>query len=291
MYEIPWKLIRRVAAGLLFLVLLKGSFYTVAQGERVVITRFGSIRTVAEPGLHMKLPLIDSATSIEVRTAAMEWKMWRIDEDKPETRDSRMESYSKDQQPAHIGVKITYRLKADTASVSEIYSQYRERMGLESNVLMPRAFEAVKVVFGQFTAMGVIQNRAHFNAQVAETYRSLVADAPAVIEGVQIQDISFSKVYEQAVEARMQAEVAVAKVTQDLERERKLAAIKVVQAEAEAQSVRLSGEAMAASIRARSAALRESPKLVELTLAEKWNGVLPTTMVPGGSVPFLGLGK
>lgn len=28
-------------------------------------------------------------------------------------------------------------------------------------------------------------------------------------------------------------------------------------------------------------------QLVELTAAEKWNGVLPTTMLPNGSVPFV----
>jgi regulator of protease activity HflC (stomatin/prohibitin superfamily) len=61
------------------------------------------------------------------------------------------------------------------------------------------------------------------------------------------------------------------------------------QAEANAKAVRLAGEAEADAIRARSAAIASSPKLVELTIAEKWNGVLPTTMVPGTAVPFIGV--
>jgi hypothetical protein len=42
---------------------------------------------------------------------------------------------------------------------------------------------------------------------------------------------------------------------------------------------------------ASSIALRDNPGLPTLTAAEKWNGVLPTTMVPGNALPFLNLAK
>ena len=38
---------------------------------------------------------------------------------------------------------------------------------------------------------------------------------------------------------------------------------------------------------ARAKALGTNPNLVTLVQAERWNGVLPTTMVPGSSVPFV----
>jgi len=41
----------------------------------------------------------------------------------------------------------------------------------------------------------------------------------------------------------------------------------------------------------RPEALKENRQLVELTAAEKWNGVLPTTMTPSGSVPFVKVGQ
>jgi hypothetical protein len=34
-------------------------------------------------------------------------------------------------------------------------------------------------------------------------------------------------------------------------------------------------------------ALGTNPNLVTLVQAERWNGVLPTTMVPGSAVPFV----
>jgi uncharacterized membrane protein YqiK len=96
----------------------------------------------------------------------------------------------------------------------------------------------------------------------------------------------------------MKAEVEVARVTQNLEREKKEAEIAVVKANAEAnaqlararaeaQAIQMKGEAEGTAIRARSAALKDSPRLVELTAVEKWDGKLPATMVPGAALPFM----
>ena len=49
----------------------------------------------------------------------------------------------------------------------------------------------------------------------------------------------------------------------------------------------LKGNAEATAIAARAKALADNPAIIQLTQAEKWNGALPTTMVPGSAVPFL----
>ena len=74
---------------------------------------------------------------------------------------------------------------------------------------------------------------------------------------------------------------------QNKAREQLQADIRVIQANAEAQSLKLKGDAEASAIDARGKALRDNPALVALVAAEKWNGILPTTMVPGGTTPFI----
>ena len=59
--------------------------------------------------------------------------------------------------------------------------------------------------------------------------------------------------------------------------------------EARASNIKITGEAEAAAIEARARALGTNPNLVTLVEAERWNGVLPTTMVPGSAVPFVSL--
>ena len=59
--------------------------------------------------------------------------------------------------------------------------------------------------------------------------------------------------------------------------------------EARASNIKITGEAEAAAIEARARALGTNPNLVTLVQAERWNGVLPTTMVPGSAVLFVSL--
>ena len=59
--------------------------------------------------------------------------------------------------------------------------------------------------------------------------------------------------------------------------------------EARASNIKITGEAEAAAIEARAKALGTNPNLVTLAQAERWNGVLPTTMVPGSAVRFVSL--
>jgi regulator of protease activity HflC (stomatin/prohibitin superfamily) len=121
---------------------------------------------------------------------------------------------------------------------------------------------------------------------------------PIIVESVQIENIDFSDAYENSIEARMLAEVEVQKVRQNAEREKVTAEITVIQAQAEAdaqlarataeaEATRIRGEAEASAIKAKAEALKDNAGLIALTQAEKWNGQLPTTMIPGSTVPFM----
>lgn len=267
------------------------SFYTVEQGERGIHTRTGALVGVKQPGLHGKFPFIDNVAMMEVREQPIEWKQ-------DGESDTRMESYSRDQQPADIAVTVTWSIPGDEATVGDIFTTYGSRERLYRAVVLPKAVEAVKNVFGTYDAVTVIQQRGKFNLDVSNALKALVVGYPVEISAVQVQDISFSNAYEQAVEARMMAQVEVQKREQQKQTEQINADIAVIAAEAEAKQVMLSGEARAQvtritgeaeadAIKARADALASNNKLVELTLAEKWNGELPTTMVPGQSVPFI----
>jgi regulator of protease activity HflC (stomatin/prohibitin superfamily) len=166
-----------------------------------------------------------------------------------------------------------------------------------------KAPQEVKTVFGQFTAISAVQERARFNQEVGDAVRGAIdLNAPIAIDSVQIENIDYSEAYEQSVEARMLAEVEVQKRQQELDQEKIAAQIAVTKAQGEADSqlakaqanaeaTRIQGEATADAIRARGAALRDNPTLVALTQAERWDGVLPRMMVPAGSVPILSFGN
>ncbi len=66
------KLIVGGAIALVILIVLSSALYTVDQTKQVVITQFGEpIRVVKDPGLHIKTPFIQQATTFEKRI--LEW--------------------------------------------------------------------------------------------------------------------------------------------------------------------------------------------------------------------------
>ncbi|MNZ76412.1 hypothetical protein D3C78_949150 [compost metagenome] len=115
---------------------------------------------------------------------------------------------------------------------------------------------------------------------------------------MQVENIDFSESYERSIEERMKAEVAIQTRQQNLATEQVQAQIQVTQAQAEADSklaqakadaeaTRLRGEAEAYAIRAKAEALASNQNLIELTKAERWDGKLPETMLPGTALPFI----
>ena len=260
-----------VFAGLILLTVVGGSFYTVDQGERGVILRNGKVVGTAEPGLGFKLPIVDSVKETNVQTQARIYEKVAV--------------YSRDQQSAVLQVSVNYRLPAD--QVEKIYSEFGGAGGLVSRLLDRQVPEEVKNVFGRFNAVTAIQERERLSNEIQDAIQKATTSPMLMVESVQIENIDFSDAYEQSIEQRMLAEVEVQKVQQNAQREKVQAEILVIQAKAEADAKKLQGDAEAHAINARGRALRDNPSLVELVQAEKWDGKLPTTMVPGQTVPFI----
>lgn len=274
-------------AFLAFIVIVFGSWYTVDQGERAVLLRNGAIVATSEPGLHFKMPWIEDFVRISVQQQSLRWT---CDKEGP-----CMQAYSQDQQPADLRVSVNWHIPE--GEVASAYSTFGGLAGLQDRLIARKAPQEVKTVFGRFNAVTVIQERARFNKEVAAAVSAAI-DGPVTIDSVQVENIDFSDAYEKSVEARMTAQVEVQKREQELAQKKIEAQITVTNAQAQADSqlavakanseaIRIQGDAQASAIKARAAALADNPLLVQLTASERWNGVLPTTMLPGSTLPFI----
>ncbi|MET1076740.1 MAG: prohibitin family protein [Pseudomonas sp.] len=272
-------------AGLLVAVALLGSWYTVNETERGVLLRNGALVGVIEPGLSFKIPLIESVKFISVQSNA--------------TTYPQLQAYSKDQQTATLNVSVSWHVVP--SEVGKVYTQYQDLDGLVTRLISRQVPTQVENVFGQYNAVSAVQNRGKFVADVTKAIREAV-NGPVVIDGVQVENIDFSDDYERSIALRMKAEVEVKTREQMLATEQVEAQIvvtraqaeadsKVAQAKADAEATRLRGDAEADAIRAKTLALSSNPALIELTKAERWDGTLPTTMLPNGTLPFIEVGK
>ena len=279
------KLVLLAIGAILLIMLLFGSWYTIDQGERGVHLRNGAVVGSAEPGLGFKVPLIDTIKRVSIQNLTMQY--------------DKVTAYSKDQQTAEIRVSVSFHVPP--GDVVELYSEYGSIEGLTSRLVDRQVPTQVENVFGQYTAISAVQNRVTFVKDVTTAIRNSVK-GPIVIDSVQLENIDFSDAYEKSIELRMQAEVLVQTEKQNLEKEKVNAEIAVTQARgradsslaearASAEAMRLKGDAEAAAIKAKAEALAQNQNLVELTKAERWNGVLPTTMIPNSTIPFLNTNK
>lgn len=276
-------------AALVALTVVFGSWYTVDQTKRAVLLRNGAYVETVQPGLHFKWPLVESITKIDMQTHTHTWGR------QPSPR---MDAYSSDQQPAALAVSVTLHVAPD--KVSEIYSRFGGDIEAAiTRLIAPHVNEKVKVVFGQFSAARAISERSKLNSEAAAALTESISYDPVfIIESVQIEDIAFSPEYIKSIEARMQAEIEVTRQQQNLAQEKIKAQIAVTQAQAIADSTLakakadaearvLVGDAEAKAIKAKGDALANNPGLVNLYTAERWDGKLPTTMLPGNSTPMI----
>jgi regulator of protease activity HflC (stomatin/prohibitin superfamily) len=287
------KIIKTAILGVfvLFLILVGfSSYYTIDQGERGVILRNGAIVGIAEPGLGFKIPIISKVVKISVQDQAVVY--------------NDVQAYSNDQQTAVMRVSLSYQVQ--TGNVSKLYSDYGSIDNLISRLLDRQVYKSMEEVFGQFNAATAIQDRVRLGKEFQSVIQKAVENSPITIKSVSIENIDFSSAYEQSIEDRMKAEVGVKTAQQnaqkaqvEAERDAKVTVInaeaaakaKLAAAEADAKAVELRGNAEAAAIKAKGDALNSNPGLVALTQAEKWNGQLPSTMLPNSTVPFMSVGK
>ena len=284
----PMLNLKSIVGGLLavlLLIALMGSWYTVNETERGVLLRNGALVGVVEPGLSFKIPLIETVKRISVQSNATTYQG--------------LQAYSKDQQTATLNVSVSWHVVP--AEVGKVYMQYQDLDGLVSRLISRQVPTQVENVFGQYNAVSAVQNRGKFVADVTKAIRDSVT-GPVVIDGVQVENIDFSDDYERSIALRMKAEVEVKTREQMLATEQVEAQIvvtraqaeadsKVAQAKADAEATRLRGSAEADAIKAKTLALSSNPMLIELTKAERWDGKLPTTVLPNGTLPFIDAAK
>lgn len=257
------------------------SVYTVNEGHIGIVKRFSEAQKQVSPGLHFKVPFIDSVEEIEVRTRKNEEKM---------------ASSTKEQMPVTLSVSVNWTVEKSAAL--ELYKQYGGLAQFENRILDPRFRSATKDVIPQYDAEKLIQDRASAIQAIESNLIEEMKDFPVTVDNIQIENIKLPAKYLTSIETK-QTEKNLADAEkhklarQNLEAQRgvntakaKADGIKLV-AIAEAESIRIKGLAEAEAITAKAKALGNNPLIIKLTEAQNWDGKLPATILGSSNMPIL----
>lgn len=260
--EKPFKILGSIVLAiiiLLFFVNIFKFFVVVDQGERGVLLEFGHAKTVYEPGLHFQMPIVHKVVIFDVRTK----------KDQVEAG-----AASKDLQLVETTIALNYH--PDPQKVDKIYQEVG--IEYESRVISPAIQESVKAATAKYTAEELITKRELVKEATRLNIAERLSTYHIIIDDFSIVDFSFSAEFDRAIEAKQTAVQDALKAENDLRRIEIEAKQKIETAKADAESIRIQGEA-----------LKANPELVDLKFVEQWNGVLPVYML-GDSIPLLNLG-
>jgi len=253
-------------ASLLLLGLVFGSYVIVPAGQRAVIysSVSGVQMTPLGEGFHFKAPYIQTANFITVQVQKTEYDTTAA---------------SKDLQNVQTKLAVNFHVTPDVTP--KLFQQYGA--DIVENVIHPAVNETVKAVMAQYPAEELITKREEVKAKIETALAGTLAKADVTVDGVYITNFEFSKDYSEAIEAKQVAQQQVLKSQQDLQRIKVEADQKVAQARAEAESLQLQREVITPNL----IALRQIEAFTKAI--EKWNGVLPETVLGGNSGALLNL--
>lgn len=271
-----FSLVKWAVIALFILVIVFSSFGNISTGERGVKTRLGAVVGTVDPGAYFKVPFIEGVSVMDVKTRTINYDKNGQEGDAVDT--SQLYGASKDLQDVKIGVVVTYNV--DPSKVVDIFSQYKSVDAYEASVIEPIVRKVVKATSAQFTAEELVTKRAEYGDEVTKALTEQFAANSATLTGFSVTNFEFSAEFTKAIEAKVTA-------TQNAE----AAKNKLEQIKYEAQQTIETAKATAEAqrIQAQSLAAQGGSDYVQLKALEKWDGHLPTQMVPGSTVPFINL--
>jgi prohibitin 2 len=242
---------------IVILVVALNGFESVGAGERgVVFSEFGGVlEGVLDEGLRFKIPFVEDIIKMDVTIQ------------KSQTQAT---ASSKDLQMVSSTIALNHHV--DPAAANIVYQQTKG--AYKSRIIDPAVQESVKAVTAQFTAEELITRRAEVSIEIKTALSERLRVHNIVVDEVSIVDFSFSRVFNDAIEAKQTAEQAALKAERDLDRIKIEAEQKITSARAEAEGQRLQRETI-------------TPALLQLRAIEKWDGHLP--QVTSGATPFIDL--
>lgn len=245
------KLLPGIIIGFIAAIIIPSTCSVVPAGHAGISVTMGKVdKNIRAEGLTFKKPFVEKIVKVNLQQS---------------TANDSTQCFSSDLQTITVAYSIFYRTPQQKAV--ELYVNYN---GDPYNSLVkPRIEETLKQVAAKYRAEELVKNRDSIKMATRDKLRTELAGLLDITD-VAIRNIDLSDELESAIEKKQVGEQQALAKEYDLRRAEIDAKITVVNAQAEAESVKIKGEA-----------LKSSPEVIQLEIAKKWDGKTPSSVVVG----------
>lgn len=272
-----------IVLGIIFVVL--SCFASVPTGHTGVVTTFGKVENhTLEAGIVTKAP----------------WQKVVTMDNRIQKATVSLSCFSSDIQEVSITYTVNYQI--DKANAMIIYKTIGQ--SYYNSVIAPNIAESVKVVSARYTAEDLVGSRDALAIAIEEVLAEKLSLYNIQISSASIEDMDFTDVFTNAVEAKQVAQQNKLKAQTEAEQkviEAQAAAERAkIEAEAAAEVKKVAADAEAYQMRVKAEAEAEANKkvaqsltqaLIDYAYAQNWDGKLPVYMGGEGTIPVLDFGN
>lgn len=257
------KFLKFVVIGLLgtaFLVLLISlTLYSVPAGNVGIVTRWGAVNRIVQPGLGVKIPFAESVHRMSVQTQKDE-----VD----------ATSASSNLQTVSAIIAVNYRLDGQHALT--VYQSIG--MNYQDKVVAPAIQNAFKSATAKYTAENLIKMREMVRLDAETELQKQLEPYHIIVENFNIINFDFSPEYNASIEAKQVMEQNVQTAKLELEKAKIEAEQRVVEAQGQADAQKALNDTGALT-----------PEYLQYLFLLNWNGILPEVI--SGTTPVFDIGN
>lgn len=215
-------------------------------------------------------------------------QVWTKDRTEGSPNDDSMTFQTVEGLNVNTDIGITYSL--DPSKVSIIFQKYRKGVEEITNTVLrsmvrdalinSASTKPIESVYGS--------GKAELIKQVEEDVRKQCSIIGINIEHVYwIGGLRLPESIEESINNKAKASQMTAQREQEIQQSKAEADKKIAEARGDSESTLLRANAEAQAIEIKGKAISNNPQVLELSKIEKWDGKLPTTMIPNSTLPFI----
>lgn len=224
------------------LIFLFKIYIVIDPGEKAVIFNkaTGNLRVTPNEGFYFLVPLVEEPTVYDMKARTYTMSIAQFEGEIK--GDDSLQALTADGQIVLLDISVRYH--PDGENLDKLH----RRIGVDfvNKVIRPQVRSTVRMIVAEYPVLDVYSGkRTQIQAEMDSQLRDSFKKNYIVLEEVLLRNVQFSREFQQAIENKQIAQQEAQRMKYVLERQELEKKRKIIEAEGEAESLRLKGRALA----------------------------------------------